>query len=62
MSIVKGARNMANAKKFYDWALTPEALSQRILPLVARLQAAGAVDGALVCVALPRSTAARVMC
>jgi len=25
MSIVKGARNMANAKKFYDWALTPEA-------------------------------------
>jgi len=25
MSIVKGARNMAHAKKFYDWALTPEA-------------------------------------
>ena len=25
MSIIKGARNMANAKKFYDWALTPEA-------------------------------------
>jgi iron(III) transport system substrate-binding protein len=25
ISIVKGARNMANAKKFYDWALTPEA-------------------------------------
>ncbi len=25
MSIVKGARNMANAKRFYDWALTPEA-------------------------------------
>lgn len=25
MSIVKGARNLANAKKFYDWALTPEA-------------------------------------
>src|SRR5450432_4801211 len=24
MSIVKGARNLANAKKFYDWALTPE--------------------------------------
>jgi iron(III) transport system substrate-binding protein len=23
MSIVKGARNMDNAKKFYDWALTP---------------------------------------
>ncbi len=23
MSIVKGARNLANAKKFYDWALTP---------------------------------------
>ena len=28
MSIVKNARNLANAKKFYDWALTPEA--QRI--------------------------------
>jgi iron(III) transport system substrate-binding protein len=25
MSIVKGARNLANAKKFYDWALSPEA-------------------------------------
>jgi iron(III) transport system substrate-binding protein len=25
MSIVKGARNLANAKKFYDWALTPAA-------------------------------------
>jgi len=25
MSIIKGARNMANAKKFYDWALTTEA-------------------------------------
>jgi iron(III) transport system substrate-binding protein len=25
MSIVKGARNAANARKFYDWALTPEA-------------------------------------
>ena len=25
MSIVKGARNMENAKKFYDWALTAEA-------------------------------------
>jgi iron(III) transport system substrate-binding protein len=25
MSIVRGARNLANAKKFYDWALTPEA-------------------------------------
>jgi iron(III) transport system substrate-binding protein len=24
MSIVKGARNLANAKKFYDWALTPK--------------------------------------
>lgn len=28
MSIIKGARNMANARKFYDWALTPTA--QRI--------------------------------
>ena len=28
MSIVKGARNLANAKRFYDWALTPAA--QRI--------------------------------
>jgi len=28
MSIVKGARNLDSAKKFYDWALTPEA--QRI--------------------------------
>lgn len=25
MSIIKGARNMENAKKFYDWALTPAA-------------------------------------
>jgi iron(III) transport system substrate-binding protein len=25
MSIIKGARNLANARKFYDWALTPEA-------------------------------------
>src|SRR3954449_1710283 len=23
MSIIKGARNLENAKKFYDWALTP---------------------------------------
>ena len=25
MSIIKGARNLANARKFYDWALTPAA-------------------------------------
>jgi ABC-type Fe3+ transport system substrate-binding protein len=25
MSIIKGARNLDNAKKFYDWALTPDA-------------------------------------
>src|SRR5260370_39009075 len=25
MSIVKGARNLGNAKAFYDWALTPGA-------------------------------------
>ena len=25
MSIIKGAPNMDNAKKWYDWALTPEA-------------------------------------
>src|SRR5262249_21722715 len=25
MSIIKGARNMDNAKKWYDWALTPDA-------------------------------------
>src|SRR5204862_6009966 len=25
MSIIKGARNLDNAKKWYDWALTPEA-------------------------------------
>ena len=25
MSIVKGAKNLENAKKWYDWALTPEA-------------------------------------
>lgn len=25
MSILKGARNMENAKRFYDWALTPDA-------------------------------------
>ncbi len=28
MSIIKGARNVANGRKFYDWALTPDA--QRI--------------------------------
>jgi iron(III) transport system substrate-binding protein len=27
MSIVKGARNLENAKKWYDWALSPEAQS-----------------------------------
>lgn len=27
MSIIKGARNLENAKKFYDWALTPAAQS-----------------------------------
>lgn len=27
MSIIKGARHLAAAKKFYDWALTPEAQS-----------------------------------
>jgi len=27
MSIIKGARNLENAKKFYDWALSPEAQS-----------------------------------
>jgi iron(III) transport system substrate-binding protein len=25
MSIVKGAKNLENARKFYDWALTPAA-------------------------------------
>ena len=30
MSIIKGAKNLDNAKKFYDWALTPAA--QRIGP------------------------------
>jgi iron(III) transport system substrate-binding protein len=25
MSIIKGSRNIANARKFYDWALTPDA-------------------------------------
>ena len=25
MSIIKGARNMAQVRKFYDWALTPDA-------------------------------------
>ncbi|MFI4951765.1 MAG: extracellular solute-binding protein, partial [Burkholderiales bacterium] len=25
MSIIKGARNLENARKFYDWALTPAA-------------------------------------
>lgn len=25
MSIIKGAKNMDNARKWYDWALTPEA-------------------------------------
>jgi len=27
MSIIKGAKNLENAKKWYDWALTPEAQS-----------------------------------
>jgi iron(III) transport system substrate-binding protein len=25
MSIIKGSKNLENAKKFYDWALTPAA-------------------------------------
>ncbi len=25
MSIIRGTRNVANARKFYDWALGPEA-------------------------------------
>ena len=25
MSIIKGARNLESAQKWYDWALTPEA-------------------------------------
>jgi iron(III) transport system substrate-binding protein len=25
MSIIRGARNMDNARRFYDWALSPEA-------------------------------------
>jgi iron(III) transport system substrate-binding protein len=25
MSIIRGTRNLANARRFYDWALTPEA-------------------------------------
>jgi iron(III) transport system substrate-binding protein len=25
MSIIRGARNMENARRFYDWALSPEA-------------------------------------
>jgi iron(III) transport system substrate-binding protein len=25
MSIIRGARNMENARRFYDWALGPEA-------------------------------------
>ena len=29
MSIAKGARNLAEAKKFYDWALTAEAQTIR---------------------------------
>ena len=29
MSILKGARNLENAKKFYDWALTPDAQKTR---------------------------------
>jgi iron(III) transport system substrate-binding protein len=28
MSIIKGARNLENAKKFYDWALTAESQSR----------------------------------
>ena len=31
MSIIKGAKNMGNAKKWYDWALTPEAQAIAIL-------------------------------
>ena len=30
MSILKGARNMESAKKFYDWALSPA--SQKLMP------------------------------
>ena len=36
MSILKGARNMENAKKFYDWALTPDA--QKLAALAKQYQ------------------------
>jgi iron(III) transport system substrate-binding protein len=31
MSIIKGARNLDNAKKWYDWALTPQAQEIAVL-------------------------------
>ena len=31
MSIIKGAKNMENAKKWYDWALTPDRRLYRTL-------------------------------
>jgi iron(III) transport system substrate-binding protein len=43
MSIIKGARNLANAKKFYDWALTAQAqelgLAAKQFQLPANMQA-----------------------
>ncbi len=53
MSIIKGARNLDNAKKFYDWALTPAAqkLSLRIevvLPAAVERQHAGVATVAAV--------------
>ncbi len=36
MSIIKGARNLENAKRLYDWVLSPEA--QRLMPQVKAYQ------------------------
>ena len=51
MSIIKGAKNMENAKKWYDWALTPEAQSiggngEGELPGAVEQERAGAAAGA----------------
>ncbi len=44
MSIIKGARHMAAAKKFYDWALTPEAQSLMVKAKAYQLPSNASVD------------------
>ena len=50
MSLIKGAKNMDNAKKFYDWALTRECAEARrrrqVVPGAVQQEHAGSAAGA----------------